>query len=198
MLKPSVMCPFYVSHSPQSFPSMKTNIYTCIFGLFLSASVATAIASDKVSVQASSDLRVTVIDSTNASNARALVHSALGTSLSVGMSHECKAPVQVKIKISDASRAAKDLKAGACDAVVVIGNSIPAVLMKNGATVLKASDGRSGDLNRTFYLLANSSDPAMNQMVGLAFDHAIKSSTFQDALAGKESSTASSLAAAAR
>ncbi|ATC64844.1 hypothetical protein CMV30_13195 [Nibricoccus aquaticus] len=176
---------------------MKNNLYARIVGLFLSVSVATAIASDKVSVQASSDLRVTVIDSTSASDARALVHTALGTSLSVGMTRECKAPVQVKIKVADAGRAAKDLKAGSCDVLVVIGNSVPPVLMKNGATVLKATDARSGDLNRTFYLLANTSDVAMNQMVGLAFDHAIKSATFQDALAGKTTS-ASGLAATAR
>jgi hypothetical protein len=176
---------------------MKNNIYARIVGLFLSVSVASAIASDQVSVQASSDLRVTVIDSSSASDARTLVHAALGTSLSAGMTHECKAPVQVKIKVSDASRAAKDLKKGACDAVVVIGNSIPPALMKEGATVLKASDGRSGDLNRTFYLLADSNDPAMNKLVGQAFDHAIKSATFQDALTGK-SSAASSLAATAR
>lgn len=177
---------------------MKTNIYARIVGLFLSVSVAAvAIASDQVSVQASSDLRVTVIDSSSASDARALVHAALGTSLSAGMTHECKATVQVKMKVSDASRAAKDLKKGACDVVIVIGNSIPAVLMKDGATVLKASDARSGDLNRTFYLLASSTDQSMNKLVGLAFDHALKSSTFQDALTGK-SSAASSLAATAR
>ncbi|MGC4072658.1 MAG: hypothetical protein QM760_09095 [Nibricoccus sp.] len=176
---------------------MKTNIYTRILGLFLSVSVATAIASDKVSVQASSDLRVTVIDSTSASDARALVHSALGTSLSAGMTRECKAPVQVKIKVAEPSRAAKELKAGSCDAVVVIGNSVPSALMKDGVTVLKATDARSGDLNRTFYLLASTSDPAMNQMVGLAFDHAIKSPAFQDALVGKESSS-QGLASAAR
>ena len=176
---------------------MKINVYARLVGLFLSVSVATASASDKVSVQASSDLRVTVIDSSGASNARALVHSALGTSLSLGMTRECKAPVQVKVKVAEVSRAAKELKAGSCDAVVVIGNSVPAALLKDGVTVLKATDARSGDLNRTFYLLAHTRDPAMNQMVGLAFDHAIKSTAFQDALAGKESSS-SGLAAATR
>jgi ABC-type tungstate transport system permease subunit len=176
---------------------MKNNKYVRILGLFLSVSVAAAVASEKVSVQASSDLRVTLIDTTNSSKERALVQSALGTSLSVGMTRECKAPVQVKIKVADAGRAAKELKAGSCDAVVVIGNSVPAVLMKNGASVLKATDARSGDLNRTFYLVANTSDPAMNQIVGVAFDHAIKSDTLQNALAGK-TGTASNLAATAR
>ena len=178
---------------------MKNNIYARVVGLFLSVSVAsTAIASEKVSVQASSDLRVTVIDeSSNSAEARGLVHAALGKSLSAGMTHECKAPVQVKISVTAASRAAKDLKKGTCDAVVVIGNSVPASLLKDGVTVLKATDARSGDLNRTFYLLANVNDPAMNKLVGLAFDHAIKSTAFQDALAGKSGAT-SGLAASTR
>ena len=178
---------------------MKTNnIYARLLGLFLSVSVATAIASDKVSVQASSDLRVTVIDeSASASASRDMVHAALGKSLSAGMTHECKAPVQVTISVTAVARASKDLKKGVCDAVVVIGNSVPSALLKDGVTVLKATDARSGDLNRTFYLLANTSDPAMNQMMGQAFDHAIKSAAFQDALAGKTGAT-SGLAAAAR
>ncbi len=177
---------------------MKNNIYARIVGLFLSVSVASSvIASDQVSVQASSDLRVTVIDeSSSAAELRGLVHAALGKSLSAGMTHECKAPVQVKISVSAVSRAAKDLKKGTCDAVIVIGNSVPSALLKDGV-VLKATDARSGDLNRTFYLLATTSDPAMNKLVGLAFDHAVKSTAFQDALAGKAGAT-SGLAATAR
>ena len=168
---------------------MKTNVYARLVGLFLSVSVATASASDKVSVQASSDLRVSVVDVSTASDGREIVHSALGAGLTLGMTRECKAPVQVKVKVSDAARAAKDLKAGSCDVVVVIGNSVPATLMKDGVTVLKATDARSGDLNRTFYLLAHTRDPAMNQIVAMAFDHAVKSATFQDALAGRTSSS---------
>ena len=177
---------------------MKTNVYARLVGLLLSVSVATvASASEKVSVQSSSDLRVTVIDATDASKARELIHSALGTSLSVGMTRECKAPVQVRIKLSSASRAAKELKTGSCDAVVVIGNSVPSQLLKDGVMVLKATDARSGDLNRTFYLLAHTRDPAMNKLVSVAFEQAVKLPAFQDALAGKVGDSAG-LAAASR
>ena len=172
---------------------MKTNIYARIAGLFLAVSVASASASDKVSVQASRDLQVAVIDS-GSKESRAAVHPALASSFSAGMTHEFKAPVQVKLKLADASRAAKELRAGNYDAVIVIGNSVPSVLLKEGFTVLKATDARSGSLSKTFYLLARTEDASMNQVVGVAFDHAMKSANFQEALTGK-SSNSSNLAA---
>lgn|GEM_PF-3019339 len=178
-------------------PSMKTKLYAQVFGLLLSVSVATVSASEKVSVEASRALRVAVVDNSGVKDSRETVQAALQSCLSDGMTYACKAPASVVVKMTDASHASKELRAGTCDVVVVISNSVPAVLLKHGAAVLKATDARSGDLNRTFYLLANTGDPAMNQIVGLAFDHAMKSADFQDALAGRKSA-ASSLASAAR
>ena len=172
---------------------MKTNVYARFIGLFLAISVASASASDQVSVKASRDLQVAIVDS-GTKESRAVVHPALASSFSAGMTHEFKAPVQVKLKVADASRAAKDLRDGNYDAVVVIGNSVPSQLLKEGFTVLKATDARSGSLNRTFYLLARSGDSSMNQVIGVAFDHAMKSANFQQALTGK-SNASSNLAA---
>jgi hypothetical protein len=166
---------------------MKINTYARLLGLFLAVGVASASALEKVNVQASRDvsLHVRVIDSNGNSDARALIHTALGTSLTAGMTWESKAPVQVSVKASTVSRAAKDLQKASCDAIVVIGNSIPAALLKDEFVVLKANT-QSGDLNQTFYLLGHASrDASLNKALGLAFDHAVKSDSLREAVAGK-------------
>jgi hypothetical protein len=166
---------------------MKINTYAQILGLFLAVGVASASASEKVSVQASRDLslQVRLIDSSEKSPTREVIHTALGTSLTAGMTWECKTPVQVSLKVAAVSRAAKDLQAGKCDAIVVIGNSVPPALLTGDLVVLKANT-QSGDLNQTFYLLGHGSrDPSLNKVLGLAFEHAVKSQGLQEAVAGK-------------
>jgi hypothetical protein len=166
---------------------MKTKLLAPLLGLFLSVSAVATVASDKVNVQSSRDLRVTVVDQTKEKTTRDMVQAALMKSLSAGLTHECKAPAQVKMKNASASRAAKELKNGECDALIVIGNSVPSGLLEGGVTVLKANGARAGTMDQTFYLLGHPRDPGMNKVLGLAFDHAIKSTAFQEALVGKSS-----------
>lgn len=176
---------------------MKINTYARILGLFLAVGVASVSAFEKVSVQASRDLSLNVrlIDSSGTSEAREVIHAALGTSMTAGMTWECKTTVQVSVKVAAVARAAKDLQSGACDAIIVIGNSVPAPLLKDDVVVLKANT-QSGDLNQTFYLLGHASrDPSLNKALGLAFEHAVKSQGLQEAVAGKAAASAGITAA---
>jgi hypothetical protein len=178
---------------------MKTKLIAPLVGLLVSLSVVSASASDslKVSVKTDRDLRVTIVDqSKSKQEAREIVREALTSSIAAGLSRESKSPMQVKAKLASVSRAAKDLRKGECDALIVIGVSVPSDLLDDGVVVLKASSARSADLDRTFYLLGHPRDQSMNQALALAFDQAMKSTTFQDALAGKPSK--SSLAVADR
>jgi hypothetical protein len=162
---------------------MKTLLRTAL-AVFALSSVAVASASDSVSVKASRDLsiRVAVVDNSKRVESRGAVHDALATSFSATMSRECQTPVRVKLKLADATRASDDLRAGVYDAAVVIGMSLPQPLLKSDLLLLKASDAKSKDLNRTFYLVARTDDPAMNKVLEAAFEQALNSGGFQEAL----------------
>lgn len=179
---------------------MKTTIRTSFFAMLAFTSVALgASASDSVNVQASRDLtvRLAIVDSSKRIEARGVIHDALATSLSASMSRECQMPIRVKVKLAEPSRASEDLAAGVYDAAVVIGASVPQVLMKGDLSLLKATDAKSRDVNRTFYLLARNDDPSLNKVLEAAFEQAVNSAGFQEALKTPEK-PASNLAVIAR
>jgi hypothetical protein len=170
---------------------MKTNVLLSLCALVMSVSVATASASEKVTVQAVRGLRVAVIDKSNEFGARAPIRQALELSFSAGLTSVCKVDMPVRLKLAEETRAAADLTRGAYDGVVVIGNSVPSDFLKSGIVVLKANNASSKDLNRTFYLLARDDDRSLQDAMGAAFDLALASPSFQQALSGNNASLAS-------
>ena len=169
---------------------MKTSVYSRLLGLCLFVSVASASASEAVSVEATTDVRVAVLDMSGKLGDQPQLHAALATSLSAGMSREYQTPVRVVIEATDAPWAARQLRMGSCDAVVVIGSSVPTALLKDGVVVEKAIDAGTGDANQTFFLLTHPRDPGLNNAVSGSFDYAMRAPTFRDALAGKEQASA--------
>ncbi len=174
---------------------MKPSVYARLAGLFLSISVAAASASEEVSVEATTDLKVAVIDMSGKQSDQARLYESLGTSLSAGMTREFHSPVRVLIDVTEAPWASRRLRDGSCDAVVVIGNAVPTALLKDGVVVWKAIHVGNGDANQTFFLLTHPRDQGLNNAVGTAFDYAMKAPSFRDALAGRE--PAGSIAASA-
>jgi hypothetical protein len=166
---------------------MKTNLFAFVSGLILAVSVASvASASEKAATQAGRDLQVTVIDTHDDKVVRETVQAALSSSLTSSFERQFKKGTKVVVKSEgNASRAAKDLRKGSCDAVIVISSSVPEVFFKEDYVILKA-DSVTKDLNRTFYLVGHSTrDAALNKLVAQVFDQAVRSANLQEAVARK-------------
>ncbi len=167
---------------------MKTKIPAFVFGIVLAVSVASvASASEKkTTTQAGRDLRVTVIDTHEDKTVREAVQGALSSSLTSSFERQSKKGSKVLVKLEEnPSRAARDLRKGACDAVIVISSSVPEVFFKEDYVILKA-DSVTKDLSRTFYLVGHSTrDAAMNTLVAQVFDQAVRSANLQEAVARK-------------
>ncbi len=167
---------------------MKTKIPAFVFGIVLAVSVASvASASEKKSAtQDGRDLRVTVIDTHEDKTVREAVQSALSSSLTSSFERQSKKGAKVVVSDeTNASKAARDLRRGTCDAVIVISSSVPQVFFKEDYVILKA-DSVTKDLSRTFYLVGHSTrDAAMNTLVAQVFDQAVRSANLQEAVARK-------------
>jgi coenzyme F420-reducing hydrogenase delta subunit len=171
---------------------MKINMIARMLGLVLAVSVASVSASDKVTNQSGRDLRVTVYDTHVDKEVRLAVLTALNASLTASLVHDTKSSAKVICKAEDEpAKAAKDLTRGACDAVIVIGSSVPEVFFKKGDFTILKADSRSKILNRTFYLVGHATrDVNLNQKVGQVFDQALRSASLQEVVAGKSKSAA--------
>jgi hypothetical protein len=173
--------------------AMKAFLSTCVVAACLAVSVHADEASDKVSekavspkssevdVQASSDLRVAVVDGTQPSAERSALHDAFAASLSASMSKHCGGKVNVDITEVDAFRIAFDLKAGMYDAVFVIGNNVPPALRKGDFEVLRAVSD-FGAPGKVFHMVIPSEDPSLQHMVAASFPDALASPKFQEAV----------------
>jgi hypothetical protein len=153
---------------------------------FLSACLAFSVsaadsASANVKVQASSDLRVAVLDLSPTPGDHSVMHEAFATSLGATMSRQCGGTVNVKVTEVDAIRLGFDLKAGIYDAAFVIGNNVPAVLRKSDFEIIRgiADVGVPG---RVFHMIIPSDDPQLQKMISLSFPEALASSKFQEAV----------------
>src|SRR5262245_40752644 len=117
---------------------MKTKLRLALSIVSLLVGVGVARAGDSVRVQASTHLRVTVVDTSKRDAARASVHEAFAASLSASLQRQLGGPVGVKmIDQADISKAAADLDAGACDAALVFEATLPVEMRTPSFSVMR-------------------------------------------------------------
>ncbi len=168
---------------------MKAFLGTCLLAVCLAVSVKADDTSDKptapksseVDVQASSDLRVAVVDMAPATPERDALHEAFAKSFSASMSKQCGGKVNVKITETDAVSVAFEMKSGSYDVVFVVGNNVPPALRKGDYEVLRASAEMGGPTSRVFHMVVPSDDPSLPRMVAQAFPEALNNQKFQEA-----------------
>lgn len=150
----------------------------------LTFSVKADNASDKSSsdanVQASSDFRVAVLDTSKTSLERTAMHEAFAASLAKAMTKQCGGTVNVKVTEVDAFTLAFDMKSGSYDAAFIVGNNVPPELRRGDFEILRAtSDASSG---RRFYMVVPTTDASMEKMVVASFPDALASDKFQESV----------------
>lgn len=147
-----------------------------LVGVF--ASVASASADVSV-VSASRALRVASVNATNDEAPFYVLQQAISLSLSESMKEMEGRPMPVKLVNLDATSAAEELANGSCDAVVVLGETLPFTLRGKKFTSLRAV-AQIGTPVRVFHFVLRTDDPAMTATLSSAFERATSSSSFQD------------------
>lgn len=160
---------------------MRAILASVLFSACLAVTVTAAENASDVKVQASSDLRVAVLDTTRPGPDRAAVHEAFAATLGATMSKQCGGPVNVKVTEVDAFRLSFDLKAGVYDAAFVIGDSVPQVLRKGNFEIIRAVSDVSGP-SRAFHMVVPTEDPGLQKMISSSFSEALTSSKFTQAM----------------
>jgi len=148
----------------------------------LALNVMAADNASELKVQASSDLRVAVLDVSRPGTDQTPVHEAFANSLSISMSKQCGGAVNVKVTQVDAFRLAFELKAGMYDAAFVVGNNVPAQLKKGDFEILRAMSD-VGAPARVFHMVVPTSDPSLQKMISASFPEALAAPKFQEAYA---------------
>jgi hypothetical protein len=148
----------------------------------LALNVLAADNASELKVQASSDLRVAVLDTSRPGTDQSSVHEAFANSLSISMSKQCGGAVNVKVTQVDSFRLAFELKAGMYDAAFVVGNNIPATLKKGDFEILRAVS-EVGVPARVFHMVVPTTDPGLQKMITASFPEALSSAKFQEAYA---------------
>jgi hypothetical protein len=168
---------------------MKAILGFCIFTACLAVGVRADNASAKttsdksadVSVQASSDFRVAILDASRPTLERAALHEAFASALSTSMSKQCGGTVNVKCTEVDAFTLGFDMKTGAYDAALVIGASVPAVLKTDDFEIIRAMS-QAGSPSKILYMVIPMGDQGLEKMVASSFPEVLSSSKFQNAV----------------
>ncbi len=163
---------------------MKALLSLLAFTACLSLAARADNASDKSSeanVQASSDFRVAVLDTSRPSLERSAVHEAFAASLAKSMSKQCGGPVNVKVTEVDAFTLAFDMKTGSYDAAFIVGSTVPAELRRGDYEILRAM-ADAGSPGRIFYMIIPTADASLEKMVAASFPEALSADKFQDAV----------------
>jgi hypothetical protein len=170
--------------NPAHYPSkliMKAFLRFVTVAASLTLSAYAADDASELKVQASSDLRVAILDTTRSGNDRTSVHEAFAASLSAAMSKECGGTVNVKVTEVDAFRLSFDLKAGMYDAAFVVGSNVPAVLKKGDYEILRAVSD-VGAPGRVFHMIVPTEDAGLQKMIVASFPQALSAPKFQEAV----------------
>lgn len=161
---------------------MRAILASCLFSACLAVAATAADNASDVKVQASSDLRVAVLDMTLPGPDRDAVHDAFAATLGASMSKQCGGPVVVKVTEVDAFRLSFDLKAGVYDAAFIIGDNVPQVLRKGNFEILRAVSD-VGTPGRVFHMVIPTDDAGLQKMITASFAEALAASKFQQAVA---------------
>jgi len=161
---------------------MRALLGFCVLTTCLAAQLTAAeSAVENVKVQASSDLRVAILDMSRPGPDRAAVHKAFAASLGQSMSKQCGGPVGVKVTEVDAMRLSFDLASGAYDAAFVIGETVPAALRKGNFEIIR-SVSEVGSPARVFNMVVPTEDPSLQKMIVSSLGEALANPKFQEAV----------------
>ncbi|MFT3868019.1 MAG: hypothetical protein QM715_05925 [Nibricoccus sp.] len=158
---------------------MKT-LSLCVILVGVFASVASASADVSV-VSASSALRVASVNAIDDEAPFYVLQQALSSSLSESMKQLEGRAMPVKMVNLDATSAAEELANGTCDAVVVLGETLPYTLRGKKFTSIRAV-AQIGTPVRVFHFVLRTDDPSMRATLSSAFERATSSSGFQDSV----------------
>lgn len=161
---------------------MRAFLGFCVLTTCLAVKLSAAdSAPENVKVQASSDLRVAVLDLSRPGPDRAAVHKAFAASLGQSMSKQCGGPVGVKVTEVDSMRLVVDLTSGAYDAAFIIGDTLPVALRKGNFEVIRAVS-EVGSPARVFHMVVPTEDPGLQKMIVAAVPEVLSSPKFQEAV----------------
>lgn len=167
---------------------MKALFSYCVLAACLATGVkadtasSTEKKSSEVSVEASADLRIAVLDTSRAGLDKDAIHEAFAKSFGATMAKQCGGAVNVKLTDVDAFRIGFELKNGMYDAVLVVGNNIPAALRRDEYEVLRAVSD-VGVPAKIFNLIVPGEDPGLQRMIVASFPESLSNAKFQDAIA---------------
>lgn len=163
---------------------MRALLNLCILTTFVAVNATAAdpgAQSQDVKVQASSDLRIAVLDTSRPGPDRVGVHKAFAASLGQSMSKQCGGPVGVQITEVDAMRLSFDLAAGVYDAAFVIGDTVPTILRKGNFEVVRAIS-EVGSPARIFHMVVPTEDAGLQKMIVSSIPETLNNPKFQEAV----------------
>lgn len=155
------------------------------FTLIVLALTALAQAAPNVRVEGSRKLQLAVVDFARPSEARAIVHAALASSLEAAMSERFGRPVGVAARGASVDHAAFNLNAGVFDAVLVLGKAVPAPLKRSDGITLSAVP-QSGKRDTMVFLVIAEGDAEVQGLLAAAFTRAMADARFLAAFGGAE------------
>jgi hypothetical protein len=152
-----------------------------LIGLVTSVVTASAVDENASRITTSRSLRVASVCVLDENAHGYILQQAFSTSFAGCLSGRGKETMPVKMIAASASRAADDLMSGEFDAILVIGEQLPAVLKSNKFTSFRAVS-QIGAPVHVFHLVLRNSDPAMQSALGAAFEQATSSVAFQETI----------------
>lgn len=166
---------------------MKALLSSCVLAACLTVGVRADSAPDsaskpssEVSVEASADLRVAVLDMAPGTDKEAL-HEAFAKSFAATMGKQCGGKVNVKLTEADPFRIGFELKNGMYDAVLVVGSNLPSALRLGDFEVLRAVS-EVGVPAKVFQMVIPGEDPGLQRMIAASFPDALANTKFKSAV----------------
>jgi len=162
---------------------MKTIFYASVFlmGLLASAVTAAAVDNSAQRVSTSRALRIACVRDMNEDSPWYVMQQAFATSLSACLAGKDMTAMPVKMSSASVSRAVDDLLNNGCDAVLYIGDELPAALHDDNFVSFRAVS-QIGTPVRVFHFVLRNNDAAMRATLSSAFERATSSATFQDTI----------------
>jgi hypothetical protein len=149
---------------------------------FLAVGVATASALESVKVQATSDFRLAVINTTQSATEDAALYQTFAVALAAQLDNQFGSPMKVKVvTTSDAQLTADKVLTGAFDAALVISDELPSAMSTPEFAVARACSG-VGIQVKVFHFVVRSEDAALKSKATAAFAEAVAAPRFQEAL----------------
>jgi len=160
---------------------MKTylSLSVSLVGLFASAVAVFAADESAARVTTSRALQVACVRDSSENAPWYIMQEAFSTSMSACLAGRDMNAMAVKMVASDADRASESLENAECDAVLVMGESLPATLRGKQFSSFRAVSV-IGSPVRVFHFVLRNSDPAMQAVLAAAFEKATASASFQD------------------